>query len=143
MSSKPILDFPDVKEPFHLYTDASLTAMGAVLAQVQDGKKLAICYASRAFSESQTKYSATTREILAIVKFTRHSKHNLLRRKSKIVTDHRALQSLHVSKDPDGLTARWLDKLAASDYEIQHRPGKSIGQWSSRNGHAIYNEYQL
>ena len=118
--------------------------MGAVLAQVQDGKKLAICYASRAFPKSQTKYSATTREILAIVKFTRLFKHNLFRRKFKIITDHRALQSLHMFfNDPDGLTARWLDKLAASDYEIQHRPGKSIGQWSSRNDHAIHNEYQL
>ena len=30
-------------------------------------------------------------------------------------------------KDPDGLTARWLKNLAAFDYEVQHRPGKSIG----------------
>ena len=39
LSSTPILAFPDVKEPFLLYTDASLTALGAVLAQVQDGKE--------------------------------------------------------------------------------------------------------
>ena len=38
LSSTPILVFPDVKEQFILYTDASLTAMGAVLAQVQDEK---------------------------------------------------------------------------------------------------------
>ena len=42
LSSTPILAFQDVKEPFILYTDASLTAMGAVLAQVQDGKERAI-----------------------------------------------------------------------------------------------------
>ena len=127
MSSTPILAFPDVKEPFILYTDASLTAMGAVLAQVQDGKERAICYASKAFSKSQTNYSATKRELLAIVTFTRHFKYYLLGRKFKIVTDHRALQWLHNFKDPDGLTARWLEKLAAFDYEVQHRPGKSIG----------------
>ena len=34
---------------------------------------------------------------------------------------------LHNFEDPDGLTARWLEKLAAFDYEVQHRPGKSIG----------------
>ena len=66
LSSTPILAFPDVKEPFILYTDASLTAMGAVLAQVQDGKERAICYASKAFSKSQTNYSATKRELLAL-----------------------------------------------------------------------------
>ena len=127
MSSTPILDFPDVEEPFILYTDASLTAMGAVLAQVQDGKERAICHASKAFSKSQKKYSATKRELLAIVTFTRHFKHYLLGRKFKIVTEHRELQWLHNFKDPDGLTARWLEKLAAFDYEVQHRPGKSIG----------------
>ena len=127
LSSTPILAFPDVKEPFILYTDASLTAMGAVLAQVQDGKERDTCYASKAFSKSQTNYSATKRELLAIVTFTRHFKHYLLGRKFKIVTDHRALQWLHNFKDPDGLRERWLEKLAAFDYEVQHRPGKSIG----------------
>ena len=127
LSSTPIIAFPDVKEPFFLYTDESLTAMGAVLAQVQDGKDRANCYASKAFSKSQTNYSATERELLAIVTFTRHSKHYLLGRKFKIVTDHRALQWLHNFKDPDGLTARWLEKLAAFDYEVQQRPCKSIG----------------
>ena len=66
-------------------------------------------------------------ELLANVNFTRHFKHYLLGRKFKVVTDHRALQWLHNFKDPDGLTARWLEKLAAFDYEVQHRPGKSIG----------------
>ena len=127
LSSTPILAFPDVKESFILYTDASLTAMGAVLAQVQNGKERAICYASKAFSKSQTNYSATKRELLVIVTSTRHVKHYLLGRKFKIVTVHRALQWLHNFKDPDGLTARWLEKLAAFDYEVQHRPGKSIG----------------
>ena len=32
-------------------------------------------------------------------------------------------------KDPNGVTTSWLEKLAAFDYELQHRPGKS-------NGHA-------
>ena len=34
---------------------------------------------------------------------------------------------MHNFKDPDGLTRRWLEKLAAFDYQVQHRPGKSIG----------------
>ena len=126
LSSAPILAFPDVKEPLILYTDANLTALGAVLAQMQDGKERAICYAPQAFSKSQTNYSATKREHLAIVTFTRNFKHYLLGRKFKNVTEHRALQWLHNFKDPGELTARWLEKLAAFDQELQHRPGKSI-----------------
>ena len=45
----------------------------------------------------------------------------------QIVTNHRALQWLHKFKEPDGLTARWLDKLAAFEYEIDHCSGKGIG----------------
>ena len=127
LTSTPILAFPCLKEPFIHYTDASQFAMGDVLAQVQDGKERAICYASRSLSKSQTKYSATRRELLALVPFTRHFHHYLLGQKVTIVTDHSVLQWLHSFKDPDEITARWLEKLAPFDYEVPHRPGKSIG----------------
>ena len=125
--STPILALPSMKKPFILYTDASMTAMGAVLSQVQDGQERAFCYASKAFLKAQTKYSATKLELLAVVNFARHFRHHLLGRKFKIVTDHSALQWLHNFKDPDALTAHWLEKLAAFNYEVVHRPGKSIG----------------
>ena len=69
LTTTPILAFPMMKEPFILCTDASLTAMGAVLSQVQDGQERAICYASKALSKAQTRYSATKRELLAVVNF--------------------------------------------------------------------------
>ena len=127
LTSTPILAFPCLKEPFILYTDASQIAMGAVLPQVQDGRERAFCYASRSHSKSQTKYSATRRELFALVTFTRHFRHYLLGQKFTIVTDHSALQWLHSFKDPDGITVRWLEKLAPFDYEVRHRHRKSIG----------------
>ena len=127
LTSTPFFAFPCIKEPFILYTDASQFALGAVLAQVHDGKERAICYASRSLSKSQTKYSATRRKLLALVTFTCHFRHYLLGQKFTIVTDHSALQWLHSFKDPDGMTARWLEKLAPFDYEVRHRPGKLIG----------------
>ena len=127
LTPTPILAFPCLQQPFILYTDASQFAMGAVLAQVQDDLEKAICYASKALSKSQTKYSATRRELLAIVTFTRHFRHYLLGRKFTIVTDHRALQWLHKFKDPEGMSARCLERLASFDYTVSHRPGTSIG----------------
>ena len=90
LTSSPILAFPRLKEPFIFYTDASHFAMCAVLAQVQDGKERAICYASRSLSKSQTNYSATHRELLGLVTFTRHF-HYLLGQNFTIITDHSAL----------------------------------------------------
>ena len=119
--STPFLALSSMKEPSLLYTDASMTAMGAVPSQVQDGQERAICYASMAFSKAHTRYSATKRELLAAVNFTRHFRHYLLGREFKIVTDHSTLQWLHNFKDPGALTARWLEKLAAFNYEVVHR----------------------
>ena len=131
LTSTPILAFPSMNEPFILYTDASQFAIGAVLAQVQKGLERVICHASKSLSKAQSRYSTTKRELLAIVNYTRQFKHYLLGRRFKIITDHRALQWLHNFKDPDTLTARWLEKLAAFDYEIEHSSGKSIGHADS------------
>ena len=84
--------FPCLQQPFILYNDASQLAMGAVLAQVQDGMEKATFFGSKALSKSQTRYSATRCELLAILTFTRRFRHHLLGRKFTIVADHMALQ---------------------------------------------------
>ena len=81
--------------------------------------------------KSQTTYSATKRELLAVVNFTRHFRHCLLGRQLKILTHHSALPWLHNFKSSYALTARWLEKLAAFNYEVVHRPGESIGHGDS------------
>ena len=116
-----------MKEPFVFYTDASLIATGAFRAHVQNGKERAIYYASKAFSKTQTRYSAAKREFLTIVLLTRHFRRYFLGRMFTIVTDHPALQWRHNLRDLDELTARWLEKLAPFDYEVRYKPVKSIG----------------
>ena len=120
VTSTPKLVFLCLKEPFIFYTDAIQFALGAVLAQVQDGKEQATCYAFRSLSKSQKMYTATRRELLALVTFTRHFSQSLLGQKFTILTDHSALQWLNSFKDPDGITAKWLGKLAPFDYEVRH-----------------------
>ena len=110
-----------MRKPFILYTESSQNAMGAVLTQYQIGSERVICYAFKAFTKAQSQYSITKRELLVILIITRHFNHYLLGRKFQNVNDHRALQWLHNFEDPDGLTARWLEKLAALGYGIVHR----------------------
>ena len=127
MTTTPIIALPLLKEPLILYTAASLKSMGSNLAQVQEGREHAICYASEAVLKTQTRYSALKSEFLAVVNFEQHFRHYQLCRKFTINTDHRAFQWLHNLKDPDALTARLLEKLAAFNYEVAHRPRNSIG----------------
>ena len=116
-----------MKDPFILYTDAIQFAIGAVFAQVQNGIERVICYASKSLNKAQSHYSTNPPELLAIVNYTSFFKHYLFGRRFKIINDHRALRWLQNFKDLDALTARWLAKLAAFDYEIEHRSGTSIG----------------
>ena len=122
----PVLGFPNEYDSFTLCTDASLSGIGAVLSQKQNNTDKVIAYASKTLQKGQRNYSATKRELFAVVFFTQYFKDYLLGRKFFIITDHRALVWLYSFKEPDGLVARWLEKLSVFDFEICHRPGTKI-----------------
>ena len=48
-------------------TDASETALGAVLSQITDGEERPIAFESRVFRKTEVKYATTKREALSIV----------------------------------------------------------------------------
>ena len=125
-----IFAFPSLKKAFILYTNASQFAMGAKLAEKYDRCKRVVCYGSksRQVSKSQRLFLAARRELLENVIFTRHSWSFLFGHRFKLVTAYCALQWLHSFKEPDDITARWLEKLAPFNYKLKHRPANSIGQ---------------
>ena len=49
LTTSPITAFPDFSLPLRLYTDASTAGLGAILAQVREGKGRIICCTSRSF----------------------------------------------------------------------------------------------
>ena len=67
LTTSPITAFPDFSQAFRLYTDASTSGLGVILAQVRDGKERIICCASRALNQAEKSYPATKQECLAIV----------------------------------------------------------------------------
>ena len=77
---------------------------------------------------------------MAILTFSQRFEDYLLGRKFEFITDHRALKWLHNIKDPDGLTAKWLEKLVSFGYEIKHRPGKSFGHADGLSRREIVNQ---
>ena len=61
LTSGPTSAFPSMRELFILYADARQHAMGAVLAQVQNGSEHVIFYAFKSFSKAHSRYSVTKR----------------------------------------------------------------------------------
>ena len=121
----PILSFPDFKKQFILDCDASDYGIGGVLTQLSDdGHEKPIAYYSRSLSKPERRYSTTRKELLALISSINHFRCYLYGTKFLVRTDHVALQWLHNFKEPTGQVARWLEKLAEYDYEIQHRPGR-------------------
>src|ERR1043166_3480124 len=85
----PVLAYPDFERPFVLYTDASGTGLGAVLAQKQDDNlEHVIAYASRSLNQAERNYAVTDQECLAIVWAIDHFHHFLDRKSTRLTSRH-------------------------------------------------------
>ncbi len=83
-------------KPFEIYTNASLTQLGAVITH--DNRPIALF--SRKLSETQQKYSVTEIELLAIVEILMEFKGMLWGQDIKVYTDHK-----NFTRDALGLTS--------------------------------------
>ena len=98
----PVLGYQKDRDQYTLTTDASLTGIGAILTQKQGTEDRVFAYASKTLSKSQRNYSATKRELIAIVHFTHYFKNYLLGQHYLIITNHRALVRIYSFKEPYG-----------------------------------------
>lgn len=123
LTNDPILQYPDFSKPFRLTTDASNTALGAVLSQLTRNNDMPVAYASRTLNDSERNYSAIEKELLAIVWAVGYFRPYLYGRKFSIFTDHRPLQWLFAIKEPSSRLFSWKSKLQAYDFEITYKKG--------------------
>jgi hypothetical protein len=91
LSRAALLAHPDLSAPLALVTDASTSAMGAVLQQrVQNAWQPLVFFSSK-LSPAQYKYSAYDRELLAIYEAVKHFRHMLEAHHFIIFTDHKPI----------------------------------------------------
>ena len=124
LTTSPITAFPDFSQEFRLYADASTTGLGAILAQVREGKERIICCASRALNKAEKSYPATKLECLAIVWAVAKFRPYLMAIPFEVFTDHYALQWLKTMCTGSALLYRWSAALEEYDFTVRHRPGK-------------------
>ena len=88
LTNPPILAYPDFSRKFILHTDASATALGAVLCQQQDGNEHVIAYWSRQLNKPERNYSTIEREALAAVAAIKEFYPYLYGFPFTLITDH-------------------------------------------------------
>ena len=125
LTTSLITAFPDFTLPFRLYTDASTAGLGAILAQIREGKERIICCASRSLNQVEKAYPATKLECLAIVWAVAKFHPYLMLMPFEVYTDHYALQWLKTLHTGSALLHRWSAALEEYDFTVKHRPGKS------------------
>ena len=120
-----LLYYPTPDAPTCLTTDASDTAVGAVLQQYVNGTWHPISFFSRKMTATESHYSAFDCELLAVYLAMKHFRHFLEDRLFHILTDHKPLSfALHTRSDRHSpRQARQLDYIAQFTSSIRHVHG--------------------
>lgn len=128
LTTAPVLAYADFSLPFILEIDASHRGLGAVLSQDQGGRIRPVAYASRALSPSErnmSNYSSMKLEFLALKwAMTEKFREYLLGHKCVVWTDNNPLSYLNTAK-LGATEQRWAAQLAAFDFTIRYRSGRS------------------
>ena len=126
--SADVMAFYNPNATTKLIVDASPVGLGAILAQEQEDKSFKpIMYGSSALSPVQKRYSQTEREGLAVLWGCEHFNHYLFDRQFTVGTDHKPLLNMLSQKaEPPARIQKWMMKLQAYSYDLEHIPGKEM-----------------
>jgi hypothetical protein len=130
LAEATLLNIPDNRKEFWVGSDASDTAIGAVLYQKDaQGRETPIEFYSRTLSDAERNYAITEREMLAGVEAIRKWRIYLLDKPFHWITDHQAIMWL-VERVSDKTNAapklrRWAMYLSEMSHTRHWREGES------------------
>jgi len=119
----PLLAHVDYAKPLVLRADASDVGAGGLLVQLNEGGEQVVATTSKAFNETERKWSTIEKECFAIFHSVRKFEHYLKGVKFQVETDHRNLQFIQNSTSPK--IVRWRLALQGFDFAIRHIAGST------------------
>lgn len=120
-----LLSHPHTDVPTNIMTDASDTAVGAVLQQQINDEWKPIAFFSKRLKPAETRYSTFDRELLAIYLAIKHFQHFVEGRQFQVLTDHKPLTFVFNTQSSK-LTPRQirhLDYISQFTTDVQHIRG--------------------
>ena len=122
LTEAPALRYYDINKPVTVQCDASQSGLGAVL--LQDGQP--VCYASRALTDTESRYAQIEKEMIAITwACDKLDQYLYGRDKITVETDHEPLKSVfktEIHKSPKRLQRMRL-ALQKYNLEVQYEKG--------------------
>ncbi len=124
IESHPV-NHPVANAPTSIMTDASNTAVGAVLQQFIKGQWTPLSYFSKKLSPAETRYSTFDRELLTVYLALKHFRYFVEARQFHILTDHKPLTySLSTKSDHySPRQVRHLDFISQFTSDLRHVKG--------------------
>ena len=129
LTAHTVLALYDPQADTKISADASSHGLGVVLLQKAKQEWRPVAYASRAISETETRYAQIEKEALAITWACEKFSTYILGKHISIGTDHKPIIPLLGCKHLDNLPPRVLRfrlRLMRFSYSIQHVPGKLL-----------------
>ena len=111
-----LMHHPDPQRPYHVYTDASIRAIGGVLIQEYEAEHRPIAFAARKLTPAERNYTTTDQEHLAVVFCFRQWRCYLKGARVFLHTDHEPLTWLQTQKQLNRRQSRWVEVLADIDH---------------------------
>ena len=126
LTKYPLLRIPQLDQPFQIYTDASASAIGAVLTQIDptDGKKHPCAYASRKFSETEMSLSIPCKELLAIIYALHMWSIYILGNRCEVFSDCKAWSFLKLAAAKSGKISRLALVVQEYDIDVSYVPAQ-------------------
>lgn len=125
LCTQPVLTIFDPNLPIHIYTDASILGVGAVMKQPQQNKEeKPVAYFSKKLNESQKKKKAIYLECLAIKECVKYWHEKLIDRKFTVFSDHKPLQNMNIKSRTDEELGDLTYYLSQYNFEVIYSPGK-------------------
>ena len=134
LSSAETLGYFDKDAPTQIIADASPVGLGAVLTQIhKDGPRI-ISYASRSLTSTETRYSQTEKEALALVWACEKFHPYVYGIPFELVTDHKPLEVIYGPRSkPCARIERWVLRMQPYKFKVKYQPGpKNIADPLSR-----------
>ncbi|GFU57547.1 retrovirus-related Pol polyprotein from transposon 17.6 [Trichonephila clavipes] len=124
----PSLYTPNLSKPYQLYTDASATAIGACLSQIDEkGKENPIAFFSKKLTETQTRWATIEREAYAVIEALKRFDSWIVGAKIEVISDHNPLTYLTLTTPQSAKLTRWALALQRYNIAISYRKGVKHG----------------